>query len=67
MVAVGITPQVAPEGGGTILVTVTNRSDSLIDELVLRWPTELAETLFLVALGSVVAAWLGWKLHLACD
>ena len=27
----------------------------------------VAETLFLVALGSVVAAWLGWKLHLACD
>jgi len=25
------------------------------------------ETLFLVALGSVIAAWLGWKLHLACD
>jgi hypothetical protein len=47
VVAVGVTPQVAPEGGGTILVTVTNRSDSLIDELVLRWPTELAETLFL--------------------
>ena len=27
----------------------------------------VAETLFLVALGSVVAAWLGWKLHQACD
>src|ERR671913_316393 len=27
----------------------------------------VAETLFLVAVGSVVAAWLGWKLHLACD
>ena len=27
----------------------------------------VAETLFLVALGSIVAAWLGWKLHLACD
>ena len=27
----------------------------------------VAETLFLVALGSVIAAWLGWKLHLACD
>jgi hypothetical protein len=47
VVAVGVTPQVAAEGGGTILVTVTNRSDSLIDELVLRWPTELAGTLFL--------------------
>jgi MFS family permease len=27
----------------------------------------VTETLFLVALGSIVAAWLGWKLHLACD
>lgn len=27
----------------------------------------VAETLFLVAVGSVIAAWLGWKLHLACD
>jgi len=27
----------------------------------------VAETLFLVALASIVAAWLGWKLHLACD
>jgi MFS family permease len=27
----------------------------------------VAETLFLVALASVIAAWLGWRLHLACD
>ena len=27
----------------------------------------VAGTLFLVALGSIIAAWLGWKLHLACD
>ena len=27
----------------------------------------VAETLFLVALASVIAAWLGYKLHLACD
>jgi MFS family permease len=27
----------------------------------------VAETLFLVAVGSVVAAWLGWRLHKACD
>ena len=25
------------------------------------------ETLFLVAVGSIIAAWLGYKLHLACD
>ncbi|QNM82987.1 MFS transporter [Sphingomonas sabuli] len=27
----------------------------------------VAETLILVAVASVVAAWLGWKLHQACD
>jgi MFS family permease len=27
----------------------------------------VAETLFLVAVASVVAAWLGWRLHKACD
>ena len=27
----------------------------------------VADTLLLVALGSIVSAWLGWKLHLACD
>ncbi|GAA4744186.1 MFS transporter [Sphingomonas daechungensis] len=27
----------------------------------------VAETLFLVAVASVIAAWLGWKLHLACN
>ena len=27
----------------------------------------VAGTLLLVAVGSIVSAWLGWKLHLACD
>jgi MFS family permease len=27
----------------------------------------VAETLFLVAVASIIAAWLGWRLHLACD
>jgi hypothetical protein len=27
----------------------------------------VAETLFLVAVASIVSAWLGYKLHLACD
>jgi MFS family permease len=27
----------------------------------------VAETLFLVAIASIVSAWLGYKLHLACD
>jgi hypothetical protein len=33
--------------GGLMLVTVTSISDQRIDELVLRWPTELGGTLFL--------------------
>jgi hypothetical protein len=33
--------------GGVMLVTVTSVSDQRIDELVLRWPTELEQTLFL--------------------
>ena len=27
----------------------------------------VADSLLIVAIGSVIAAWLGWKLHLACD
>ena len=27
----------------------------------------VAETLLMVAIASLGAAWLGWKLHLACD
>jgi hypothetical protein len=33
--------------GGVMLVTVASLSDQRIDELVLRWPTELEQTLFL--------------------
>jgi len=33
--------------GGTLTVTVTSAADVRIDELVLRWPTELNRTLFL--------------------
>jgi MFS family permease len=40
---------------------------TLILTLLILAGVSVAETLFLVALGSIVAAWLGWKLHLACD
>ena len=46
-VAVTVAPDVAADAGGRIVVTVTSLSDTRIDELVLRWPTELSETLFL--------------------
>jgi len=47
VVAVEIVPSVAAEANGEILVTVTSRADSRIDELVLRWPAELVDTLML--------------------
>lgn len=46
-VSVEVTPEVDAQGGGRMVVAVTSGADSRIDELVLRWPTELADTLFL--------------------
>lgn len=36
-----------PDGDGELLVTVTSAADTRIDELVLRWPIELNDRLFL--------------------
>ncbi len=47
VVSVTVTPEVAADGGGRILVSVTSLADSRIDELVLRWPEGLGETLVL--------------------
>lgn len=47
LVRVQVTPEVAADGGGRIVVTVTNLSDQRVTELVLRWATDLRETLFL--------------------
>jgi len=47
IVAVQVTPDVAADGDGTITIAVTSEADTRIDELVLRWPTELDATLFL--------------------
>jgi hypothetical protein len=41
------TAQVAVDGGGTLVIGVTNESAERIDELVLRWPTALEASLFL--------------------
>jgi hypothetical protein len=45
-VDVTIEPNVGPDGG-EIVVTVTNGSDEMVEELVLRWHRELNRTLFL--------------------
>ncbi len=45
-VAITVTPALT-NAGGRITVSLTNRSTSRIDEVVLRWPTALAATVFL--------------------
>lgn len=45
-VTVEVQPEVGADGG-EILVTVMSNAEGRIDEVVLRWPTELGETLFL--------------------
>ena len=44
---VTVEPDVPASGQGKITVTVTNLSETRIDEIVLRWPTELRDSLFL--------------------
>lgn len=46
-IAFEIAHDVAPDSGGVITVTVRYDEGPRIEELVLRWPTELGETLFL--------------------
>ena len=46
-VAVSVEPEVDATGG-RIVVSVTNTSDERIDEIVLRWATELEDLLFLM-------------------
>ena len=46
VVAATVVPDIGDEGG-TLTVTVTSAAAERIDELVLRWPTELNRTLIL--------------------
>lgn len=46
VVDVTVQPDIGADGG-VMLVTVTSTADERIDELVLRWPTELGQALFL--------------------
>jgi hypothetical protein len=45
-VAITVTPALTSDGG-RITVSITNQGPTRIDEIVLRWPTALAATLFL--------------------
>lgn len=45
-VEVDVSVDLPPGEDGRIVVTVTSLADSMIDELVLRWPEALHETLF---------------------
>lgn len=47
IVSVRVEPTVPADGDGQMVVTVTSAADTRIDELVLRWPAELNDTLFL--------------------
>lgn len=47
IVSVQVEPAIPADGDGQIVVTVTSSADTRIDELVLRWPTELNDILFL--------------------
>jgi hypothetical protein len=44
---VAVDVQVPADGGGRLVVTVTSLTDRRIPELILRWPTQLRDTLFL--------------------
>lgn len=46
-VRVTVTPDLPADGSGSVVVRVTNLSDETIAEAVLRWPTELANTIWL--------------------
>jgi hypothetical protein len=46
VISVEVTPLVGGDGG-EIIVDVTSETDERIDELVLRWPTRLNDSLFL--------------------
>ena len=70
-ISVSVAPEVAVDAGGIITVTVTSGADSMIEELVLRWPTELLQTLFLAPSvpdpdlvreggGNLVVPWTKW-------
>lgn len=47
VVSVRVQPSVARDSDGQIVVTIENRTDRRIGELVVRWPTALRDTLFL--------------------
>ncbi len=45
-VSVSISVEMPPDADGRIDVTVTSQADTMIDELVLRWPAALHDSLF---------------------
>jgi hypothetical protein len=68
---VGVQPGVPADGDGRIEVSVTNLSGERVGELVLRWPTQLADAIFLapfeptparIAVGGppLIQPWTKW-------
>ena len=72
-ISASVVTEVAPDAGGQITVTVTSQASELIDELVVRWPSDLSQTLFLAPFvpdpdlardsgGNLVRTWTKWVL-----
>lgn len=63
-----LSPNIPAEGAGELIVTVTNQSDEPISEIVLRYPTALAEQLVLAPfepspermVNPLVVPWTKW-------
>jgi hypothetical protein len=65
VVEYGVAVEVPAGESGRIVVTITNRSDTRIDEIVARWPTALGERLFLAPSAGttdvpLVVPWTKW-------
>lgn len=72
-VSASVVTEVAPDADGQITVTVTSQASEMIDELVVRWPSDLSQTLFLAPFvpdpdlvrdggGNLVRTWTKWVL-----
>ena len=63
-----VTPNIPAEGTGQLLVTVTNTSSELLDEIIVRWPTEVEATIYLAPfepgpermVNPLVVPWTRW-------
>ena len=64
-------PPAHPHRKGCVISAISATGVVVVATLILAVAIKLgvtvADSLLIVAIASVGAAWLGWKLHLACD